>query len=306
MADNWEDVRFGGCAGRHYPGTNGGCVIMAGGFAVTRGPGTERFAKRFHDAGFSVLAFENRRLGAASGRPRQVVRIREQLADWRAAIAYAGTLPQVDPARLALWSFSLTGGLVLQVAARNPNLAAVIAQSPNADGPASTRSAMRYTTPSALLRLTGRGVLDALGGLVGRPPLLVPLVGPPGTVALLSTPDVLDTSGALDPDGRYADWQRTVAARSALSAGLYRPGRFAAKVRCPLLVVVADQDKTALTEPSVRVARTAPLGELVRLPGGHYAAFLDAHEQAVDAELSFLRRHLLGDRISAQLRGQER
>jgi hypothetical protein len=33
--------------------------------------------------------------------------------------------------------------------------------------------------------------------------------------------------------------------------------------------------------------------ELVRLVGGHYAPFLDAHEQAVAAELSFLRRHLL-------------
>ena len=28
-------------------------------------------------------------------------------------------------------------------------------------------------------------------------------------------------------------------------------------------------------------------------PGGHYAPFLDAHEQAVAAELSFLHRHVL-------------
>jgi hypothetical protein len=32
-----------------------------------------------------------------------------------------------------------------------------------------------------------------------------------------------------------------------------------------------------------------------RLPGGHYAPFLDGHEQAVEAELSFLRRHVLDD-----------
>jgi hypothetical protein len=31
----------------------------------------------------------------------------------------------------------------------------------------------------------------------------------------------------------------------------------------------------------------------VRLPGGHYAPFLDQHDQAVAAELDFLRRHLL-------------
>jgi hypothetical protein len=40
-------------------------------------------------------------------------------------------------------------------------------------------------------------------------------------------------------------------------------------------------------------ADRAPRGELVRVPGGHYAPFKDAHEQVVDAELSFLRRHLV-------------
>lgn len=37
-------------------------------------------------------------------------RIREQLADWQAAIGYAPTLPGVDPARLAIWSFSASSG----------------------------------------------------------------------------------------------------------------------------------------------------------------------------------------------------
>jgi hypothetical protein len=29
------------------------------------------------------------------------------------------------------------------------------------------------------------------------------------------------------------------------------------------------------------------------MPGGHYEPFLSSHEQAVEVELSFLRRHLL-------------
>jgi fermentation-respiration switch protein FrsA (DUF1100 family) len=102
-----EKVRFdsGGaeCAAWHYPGTNGGCVIMAGGFAVTKEPGTDLFAERFHEAGFSVLAFDYRHLGESGGQPRQVVRVREQLADWAAAIDFAARLPGVDPARLATW-----------------------------------------------------------------------------------------------------------------------------------------------------------------------------------------------------------
>jgi uncharacterized protein len=49
------------CAAWHYPGTNGACVIMAGGGAVTKEPGTDLFAKRFHEAGFTILALDYRR-----------------------------------------------------------------------------------------------------------------------------------------------------------------------------------------------------------------------------------------------------
>jgi pimeloyl-ACP methyl ester carboxylesterase len=299
MSEYREKIRFasGGtsCAAWHYPGANGACVIMASGFAVTKEPGTDRFARRFHEAGFSVLAFDYRRLGESGGQPRQVVRVRDELADWQAAIAYAATLPEVDPARLAIWGFSSTGGHVFTVAARHPQLAAAIAQTPNADGQAAARNALRHQRPLAMLRFTGRGLLDAAGGVVGRPPLLVPLAGPPGTVAVLTTPDALDSDRILNPGGRYPDWQQAVAARSALRLGFYQPGRSAGRVRCPLLVVVCDQDQSALAEPSARAARRAPRGELVRLPGGHYAPFSTAHEETVAAELAFLRRHVLGE-----------
>ncbi|WP_055590256.1 alpha/beta hydrolase, partial [Streptacidiphilus griseoplanus] len=235
MSVQRETIRFISdgteCAAWHCPGTNGACVIMAGGTAIARGPATHAFAERFHDAGFSVLAFDYRRIGESGGLPRQVVRTGDEVADWQAAIACARGLPEVDPTRVALWSFSLGGGHVIRAAARTPGLAAVIAQTPLADGPAAGRNAMRHQTPWAMLRLTLRGVADAVGGLLGRPPLLVPLVGPPGTVAALCSPDVLITPHPLDPAGSYPEWQQEVAARSALGVIGYRPGRDASRVR---------------------------------------------------------------------------
>jgi fermentation-respiration switch protein FrsA (DUF1100 family) len=292
-----QKVRFDSgaaeCAAWHYPGSNGACVIMAGGFAVTKEPATDLFARRFHDDGFAVLAFDYRRLGGSGGQPRQVVRIRDELDDWQAAIACAQALPGVDPARLAIWGFSLAGGHIFRVAARNPRLAAAIAQTPNADGAAATRNAARYQKPLTMLRFTGRAVADGLGGLVGRAPRLVPLAGPPGTVAVLTSPDGRDGTRALNRGNRYPGWQQAVAARSVFPLGFYRPGRCASLVACPLMVVICDQDQTALAGPAAVAANRAPRGELVRLPGGHYAPFLDAHEQAAGAELAFLRRHLL-------------
>lgn len=289
-------VRFesGGtqCAGWHYRGTTAACVIMTGGFAVTKEPGTDRFARRFNDAGFSVLAFDYRRIGESGGQPRQVVRIKDELADWDAAIKFAATLPGVAETRLAIWAFSSAGGHVFRVAAAHPELAAAIAQTPNADGVAAAQNAARHQRPLTMLRLAGLGIADGIGGLVGRKPLLVPLAGRPGTVAVLTTPDVQGDS-PLNPDNRYPDWQQAVAARSALRLGFYRPGRAASRVRCPLLVVVCDQDQSALAGPAIRAAETAPRAEIVRLPGGHYGTFRESHEQAVDAELTFLRRNLL-------------
>jgi uncharacterized protein len=281
------------CAAWHYRGVSGACVIMAAGFAVTKEAGTDKFARRFHQAGFSVLAFDYRRLGESTGEPRLVLPVRDQIADWQAALSFAAGLPEVDAARIALWGFSASGGHVLRVAARNPAVAAVIAQTPNTDGLAAARNQARHQRPVAMLRFTGRGVLDALGGLAGRAPRLVPLAGKPGTLAVLTTPDAADAERALNPENRYPDWCQAVAARSALSMAWYSPGRVASQVGCPLLVLVCDEDQSALAAPAIRVSERAPHGELVRLPGGHYEPFLTGHAQAAEAELAFLRHHLL-------------
>jgi len=298
MSLDRQKVRFdsGGetCVAWHYPGGRDACVIMAAGLGVTKEPGTDLFAARFQRGGFHVLAFDYRRFGESTGQPRQVVRVAEQIADWSAAVTFAATLPGVDPRRLAAWGFSTSGGHVLRVAARTPGLAAAIAQTPIADGTATSRNASGYQSPAAMARVTARATADALGGLIGRPPRLMALDGPRGAVALLTTPDTADSERALDPEGRHTDWPRTIAARAVLSLSFYRPGRDAARITCPLLVVVCDEDRSAPLAPTETVVRKAPRGELVTLPGGHYAPFLDAHDKAAEAEIDFLTRHLIG------------
>ncbi|MEV5963918.1 alpha/beta fold hydrolase [Kribbella sp. NPDC051952] len=279
------------CAAWYYAGSNGGCVVMTGGFGVTKEPGTDRFAERFNAAGFSVLAFDHRYLGESGGEPRQVARISDQLDDWRAAIDLAGTLPEVD--KVAIWSFSLCGGYMVQLAAEHPGVSAAIAQSANVDGPVVTRNASRYQSPLSAVRLMGRSIADTIGGLFGRPVKMVDLSGPRGTVALLNTPDAQLGNEALNPNHEYDDWQQAIAARSVLPAVFYRAAKYAPKVRCPLLYVVCDNDTSALAAPTLKAAAQTPHAEVLRLPGNHYAPFLDSHETVVETELDFLRRHLV-------------
>jgi pimeloyl-ACP methyl ester carboxylesterase len=263
---------------------------MAAGFGVPQRPGTSPFAPRFHEAGFHVLAFDYRGLGESGGVRRQVVRVGDQLKDWDAALSCAAELPGVDPHRLVIWGFSLSGGHVFRVAAAHPGLAGAIAVAPNVDGPAAARNAARSQTVAAMARLAGRASLDLAGRLVGRPSRLVPLAAPRGTVAALTTPDALDGARAIP-----GAWPRVVAAGSAVVLGSYRPGRAAPRVTCPLLVVVSEHDQSALALPAERAALAAPRGELVRVSGGHYASYLESHEASVEAQLSFLARCAVED-----------
>jgi pimeloyl-ACP methyl ester carboxylesterase len=130
---------------------------------------------------------------------------------------------------------------------------------------------------------------------LGRQPLLVPLAGTPGTVTSLTTPDSQKGADALNPGNRYPEWRQEVSASSALRVGFYRPGRQAARIKIPFLVLAYEQDGVAPVGPAIKAAKRAPRGELACLPGGHYAAYLAGHEEAVDVLLSFLRRHLLDE-----------
>jgi predicted alpha/beta hydrolase len=282
------------CAAWHYPGTNGGCLVMTGGFGVTKEPGTDRFAERFAAAGFSVLAFDHRYFGESGGAPRQLARVRDQLADWRAAIEFAKTLPGVE--RVGIWAFSLPGGYIVQLAAEDLGISAAIAQSANVDGPTVTRHASRYQAPSSALRLLGRSLLDVVGGWFGRAPRLVDLAGPTGTVALLNTPDAVLGSGILNPGNIYPEWEQAIAARSVLPAAMYRAAKYAPDARCPILYVVCKDDTSALAAPTLKAAATTSKAEVVQVPGNHYAPFTDAHEQVVEAELAFLTRNLVVSR----------
>ena len=81
------------------------------------------YAERFAAAGYACLLFDYRHFGGSSGRPRQLVSVPEQMADWEAAIAFARALPSVDPD----WSWrsdpEFGGGHALSVAARDHRLA---------------------------------------------------------------------------------------------------------------------------------------------------------------------------------------
>ena len=265
------------------------CVVMAHGFGATRDASLEPYAIRFAEAGLSVLLFDYRHFGASDGEPRQLVSVRRQLEDYASAVACARRQPGVDGRRIAVWGTSFSGGHALVCAAQLPGLAAAVCQCPMMDGLAALRNIIRYAGLGQVLRLSLHGMADQLLALFRRAHY-IPTVGPPGSLAMMSSADAEAGYRALTPPGFRCE----VAARVALVVAVYRPVRYAAHARCPVLVQICEHDSvapTAAAEAAVRLLGTR--AEAVRYPIGHFEPYVGEHfERSLADQLRFLRRHL--------------
>src|SRR6266487_783713 len=92
-------------------------VVMAHGFSAVKEMYLDSFAEVFAAGGLGALVFDNRNFGASDGEPRQEIDPWAQLRDYRHAITYARTRPEVDRERIGIWGSSYSGGHVLVVAA---------------------------------------------------------------------------------------------------------------------------------------------------------------------------------------------
>jgi fermentation-respiration switch protein FrsA (DUF1100 family) len=263
-------------------------VVMAHGFSGTREMRLDAYAERFAQEGIAALVFDYRHFGASAGEPRQLLDIRRQHEDYVAAIAYARQLDWVDANRIALFGSSFSGGHVLAVGAHDDRLAAIVSQCPFTDGLAT----LPNLGVANVLKGAVAGLRDQLGALAGRAPYYVPVTGEPGSFAVMTTPDSKGGIEAMVP--AQTRWENRVAARILVRIGLYRPGRQAARITCPVLVCACDGDALAPASRTAELVSKAPRAEVKRYPFGHFDIYVGTpFEEAVSDQAAFLSRHLL-------------
>ncbi len=262
-------------------------VILGHGLGATREMRLDAFAERFAQAGIAALAFTYRHFGDSGGQPRQLLSIKRQLADWDAAIAWVNNHRGVDTTRIAVWGSSFGGGHAITVALRHPELKAAVAQCPFTDGLASALA----LGPAKSLKVLPAAAMDFASMIGRRTPVMMPLAGAPGSLALMNAPDALPGYEALLPAG--ATFRNEVAARVAPTIIRYRPGRAAKKIKFPILFCVSNTDSVTPPAQTLRYARTAARGEIKRYDAGHFDFYIgEAFEALARDQVEFLTRHL--------------
>ena len=271
-------------------------ITMAHGYAGTREHGIERFAKAFAAAGFVVLVHDHRNFGTSGGEPRGDVDPWRQIEDWRRAISYLETRPEVDPTRIGLWGTSYAGGHALVLGATDRRLRCVVAQVPTISG---YEQGLRRVSPDALPALEQAFSEDDRAQLRGEPPRRQAVVSAdPSVPAAYRSAEAIDFYLQPIPTGL---WDNEVTLRSTRAARLYEPGLWISRVSpTPLLLVVARDDKVTVADLALAAyERALQPKRLALIPGGHFAPYLDQFQHAEAAATGWFREHLAGSDVGS-------
>ncbi len=236
--------------------------------------------KVFAGAGMATLNFECRGFGDSGGEPRLLFDVRRQAEDLEAAIAFARGRSELDAARVALWAGSASCALVLDSAARDNGVSAVVCLTPFVPGRETQRSA---GTPIA--RLARTALADRVRMALGREPRGVAIGGEPGETAILVREHAAARERAMVPEG--VPWENRVVLRPRIRTP--HPLRVAPRVSAPVLVVAGEEDVLCPAGPAAELAQRAPAGRIELLPHGHFDLY-DGVAASLEAE--FLGRAL--------------
>ncbi|MEV4431019.1 alpha/beta hydrolase [Streptomyces sp. R-07] len=265
-------------------------ITMAHGYGAAGEHGLVPFAEAFTRAGFAVLIHDHRGFGSSDGTPRHDIDPWQQIEDWRRAVTFLRSRPEIDADRIGLWGTSYAGGHALVLGATDRRLKAVVAQVPIVSGPEQARRRVAPENTSALEAMLDD---DEQAQLHGEPPRTMALVSAdPSVPAAYRTQDAIDFYLQALAEG--TDWDNFVTVRSTRKSRMYEPGAFIDRISpTPLLMVVAQNDTTTLADTELAAYnRALEPKQLVLVPGGHFDPYVRQFTRASEAATEFFRTHL--------------
>jgi cephalosporin-C deacetylase-like acetyl esterase len=267
------------------------CIVMNTGFGGTKDRILENYASRFQEAGMAVLTYDYRYFGESEGRPRQMFSISCQLEDCRAAIEYVRGLEIIKPEKIAIWGTSAGGGYGLAIAATDKKIACVCAQVAGLDSKEDSKLYLKREGIAFILRLIMHAQRDKGRSRFGLSAHKIPIVGRPGTLAMITAPGAFEGYSKL----ASSSFINEVCARALLTTGGYNPIKNAPNVQCPVLLQFCEQDNLVSPDSALKVAGIlGKYAEVKQYPIGHFDIYTGENfERCVTDQINFFKKHLL-------------
>ncbi|MET3354371.1 UNVERIFIED_ORG: cephalosporin-C deacetylase-like acetyl esterase [Xanthobacter viscosus] len=271
-------------------------VVMGGGWCYVKEIVMPHYAKGIVAAGAAVLMFDYRNFGESSGTRRQHIDPWEQIEDFRSAVTYAETLPEIDPRRIGVWGISYAGGHVIAVAAIDSRVKLAVSNIPVVNGYETmrrTHGSTRFNDLEDLLLEDRRGRAK---GHDGRMPMSS--LTPPTELSTWPFPTIHsvfnDIKAREAPNHEH--WSTIESTELLLN---YDVGPFARRIYDkPILFVIAEGDEITLWDLEIATYHSVPSAqkELAVIPKVSHMSLYSQQDhlsRAGAAASAFIRKHLV-------------
>ena len=235
------------------------------------------------------MVHDHRGFGSSGGLPRNDIDPWTRIGDWRCALSYLESRPEVDSARIGVSGTSYSGGHVLVLGATDRRVKCVVSQVPTISGREQSR---RWVSPDAL-PLFEELLLDDLRAQHqgGEPRVRAVVSADLNELAAYRAPDAVAFYTQPVPENA---WQNEVTLRSTFAARMYEPGSWVKRISpTPLLMVVVDHDTITLTDLELQAYEEALQPKQMKvIRGGHFDPYVTKFDEASSAAVEWFSQHL--------------
>lgn len=272
-------------------------VVMGGGWCYVKEIVLPHYAKGILATGAAVLMFDYRNFGESSGERRQHIDPWEQIEDFRNAVSFVETLPEIDPNRIGVWGISYAGGHVIAVAAIDSRVKLAVSNIPVVNGYENmrrTHGSLRFNDLEKLFLEDRRA--RAKGGDGGR--LAMSALSPEKDLSTWAFPTIHkifhDIKDREAPNHEH--WSTVESTELLLN---YDVAPFARRIYDkPILLVIAEGDEITLWDLEIATFHTIPSArkELAVIPKVSHMSLYSQQDHLSRAGASaaaFIRKHLV-------------
>lgn len=267
--------------------------------AVAQGPGwlglrDAKLYQPYHEAlltaGIAVLVFDYRGFGDSDGDASYFDPM-GQVEDWRNALTYLGSRPEIDGTRLgAFGSGGTGGGNAVMVAGLDDRVKATVSQVPIADG----RDWLhRMRRESEWLEFLAAIKADRVQRVTTGQPTMVP----PRDGIMVPTPERQTTTIKSDVDARIPALVQLASAEAVFA---YRPIDVVARIAPRALMLIAvEHDATTPEDHAYALYERAvgPKRLVVQTGTTHYAAYAQYRDVVNPLIVEWFERYLSGGEV---------